>query len=103
MKSMEKAYEILKKNNMLDKKLMTYCTYEEAINMREEERPIRRVENDLVFYTAYFSSIEDVKNFNTKKHKKIQNKKYKIIKHKNLDNGIVIEVPKYVIKNYFSS
>lgn len=99
---MEKVYEILKTKKMLDKKLMPYCTFGDVVRMTEDERPVRRINDDLVFYATHFSDIEDISRFKRKKYKTLKGEKYLLIKHQVTPDYIVIEEPKFIIQNYYN-
>ena len=99
---MEKVYEILKSKNMLVKKLMPYCTFGDVLRMNENERPVRRINDDLVFYATHFSDIEDISRFKRKKYKALKGEKYLLIKHQVTPDYIIIEEPKFIIQNYYN-
>lgn len=98
--NVNKAYEILKANNMLHKKLSSGCTYEEALKKSELDRPMRRIDDDLVFYNIYYDDLDDEKSYDIS-YKILNNKKYKILKTEIFPGSYAYEVPKYVLIDFF--
>lgn len=100
MEYLKKIFQIYQ---LLEQQPIPYFTFNDIFSMKEEERPTKRIGDDLIFYEVYFTDIEYVKKYYKKKYRLIQGKNYKIFREQSFGNGKIIEVPVCVIQNLYNN